>query len=182
MSTGFGANLKYIVGIIAVIGLGAFTWWMRPYVVPQLSVFLFIVLEYAAVILVLSGLKFRIKTNLRYLVGIIVLTGLGVFVWWTQQYVLQQMVGVQQVGAFLYCMIGYAAVILVLSGLKFRIKTNIKTNLRYLVGIIGLTGLGAIAWYAQEYVAPQLGVFFGFITAYAAAVFVLFYILGRSGG
>ena len=178
MSTGFGANLKYVAGIIAVIGFGAFTWWMRPYVVPQLSVFLFIVLEYAAVILVLSGLKFRIKTNLKYLLGIIALTGLGVFVWWTQQYVLQQMIGVQQVGTFFYCMIGYAAVILVLSGLKFRIKTNLK----YLLGIIALTGLGLFAWYAQENVAPQLGVFIGFITAYAAAVFVLFYILGRYGG
>jgi hypothetical protein len=178
MSTRFGANLKYIAGIIAVIAFGAFTWWIRPYVVPQLGVFLFIVLEYAAVILVLSGLKFRIKTNLKYLLGIIALMGLGVFVWWTQQYVLEQTIGAPQVGAFFYCMIGYAAVILVLSGLKFRIKTNLK----YLLGIIALTGLGLFAWYAQEYVAPQLGVFIGFITVYAAGVFVLFYILGRYGG
>jgi hypothetical protein len=178
MSARFGANLKYIVGIIAVIAFGAFTLWMRSYVVPQLSVFLFIVLEYAVVILVLSGLKFRIRTNLKYLVGIIALMGLGVFVWWTQQYVLGQMNGASQVGAFFYCIIGYAAVILVLSGLKFRIRTNLK----YLIGLIGLTALGVFAWYAQEYVAPQLGVFIGFITAYAAGVFVLFYILGRYGG
>jgi len=116
--------------------------------------------------------------NLKYLAGIIVLAGLGVLVWWTQQYVLQDMIGVQQVGGFFYCMIGYAAAILVLSRLKFRIKTNLK----YLAGIIALTGLGVIAWYAQDYVAPQLGVFIGFITAYAAGVLVLFYILGRYGG
>jgi hypothetical protein len=176
MSNKLGANLKYVAAITILIGFAAFAWWIRQYVVPQLSVFLFIALEYAAAVVALSALKFRIRSNLRYIGGVIALIGFGMFTWWAQQYIV--LTGIQQIVAFLYFVLGYSAVILAMSALKFRIRSNLK----YVAGIIMLTGFGAFTWYAQEYVAPQLGVFFGFLTAYVAGVVVLFYILGRYGG
>jgi hypothetical protein len=120
----------------------------------------------------------RIRPNAWYIAGVVAIALLGLFTWWIQQDALQQVTGVDQVAAFLYIMMGYAAVVLVLGALGFRIRANLK----YLAGIIVLTGFGAFTWYAQAYVAPQLGVFFGFLLAYAAAVLVLFYILARHGG
>jgi hypothetical protein len=116
--------------------------------------------------------------NLKYILGIIVLIGFGTSTWWVHQYPLQQTDGADQLAVFMYIVLGYGAVILALSALKFRMRANLK----YVAGIIVLTGFGAFTWYAQAYVSPQLGVFFGFVLAYLAAVLTLFYVLGRHGG
>jgi hypothetical protein len=107
-----------------------------------------------------------------YIVGIIILIAFGIFIWWTLPYV------VPQLSVFLLFVLGYGAAVLGLSALGFRIIVNLK----YLVVITILTGFGALAWYAEANVAPQLGIFFGFVLAYVAGVFVLLYILGRHGG
>lgn len=117
------------------------------------------------------------RVNLKYVVGIIIMAALGVFAWWAITNFLTGMVAVLQLSAFVYLMIGYAIVFLALGALRFRIRAN----LRYFAALTTLTAFGAIAWYAEAYVAPQLGVFFGFIAAYLAAVIVFFYILGRYG-
>jgi hypothetical protein len=116
--------------------------------------------------------------NLVYIVGIIVLVGFGIFTWWVQQYVLQQIAGVNQLAALMYIVLGYGALILVLSVLGFKVRAGLK----YVGGIIALTGFGAFTWYAGAYVSPQLGVFFGFVLAYVSVVFALVTILGRYGG
>jgi len=85
--------------------------------------------------------------------------------------------GVNQLATFMYLLMAYGIVILV-SALRLRIRANFK----YVAGIIFLTGFSALAWYAREYVSPPLGVLFGFMVAYMAAVLALFYILGRYGG
>ena len=118
------------------------------------------------------------SANLVYIVGIIVLVGFGIFTWWVHQYPLQQMADVDQLAAFMYIVLGYGAVILALSALGFKVRASLK----YVAGIIVLTGFGAFTWYAQAFISPQLGIFFGFVLAYMSAVFVLFYILGRYGG
>jgi hypothetical protein len=118
------------------------------------------------------------KANLKYVAGIILMAGIGVFSWWAISNFLNDMVGVPQLSAFVYLIIGYVMVFLVLGALRFRIRANLK----YFAAITVLTGFGAIAWYAEAYVSPALGVFFGFIAAYLAAVIVFFYILGRYGG
>jgi hypothetical protein len=110
--------------------------------------------------------------NLKYIAGIIILIAFGVFIWWTLPRV------VAQVNLFLLLVLGYGVTVLVLSVLGFRIRANLK----YLGGIIVLTGFGAFTWYAEANIAPQLGIFFGFVLAYIAAVFALFYVLGRHGG
>jgi hypothetical protein len=115
--------------------------------------------------------------NLAYIVGIIVLVGFGIFTLWVQLDALKQVAGVEQLAAFMYLVIAYGAVILV-SAWRFRIRAN----LTYVAGIIFLTGFGAWTWYSREYISPKLGLFFGFMLAYMAAVLVLFYILGRYGG
>jgi hypothetical protein len=116
--------------------------------------------------------------NLRIILGIIVLIGFGIFTWWVRQDALQTATGANQLAAFMYIVLGYGAVILALSALRFRVRASLK----YVAGIIVLTGFGAFTWYAEAYVSPQLGVFFGFMLAYMAAVLALFYFLGRSGG
>jgi len=113
---------------------------------------------------------------MAFIVGIIILIGFGIFTWWVQQYALQKVAGVDQLAAFMYLIMAYGIVILV-SALRFRITANLK----YVAAIIFLTGFGAVAWYAREYVSPPLGLFFGFIVAYLAAILALFYILGRYG-
>jgi hypothetical protein len=118
------------------------------------------------------------SANLVYVVGIIVLVGFGIFTWWVHQNQLQQMAGDDQLAAFMYIVLGYGAVILGISALGFKVRASLK----YVAGIIVLTGFGAFTWYAQAYISPQLGIFFGFALAYASAVFALFYILGRYGG
>jgi len=121
------------------------------------------------------------SVNLKYIgyvVGIVAIAVLGVFTWWEQQNVLEHTAGVNQLAAFLYSIVGYIAVVLALSALGFRVRADLK----YLGGIVCLTGFGAFAWYAAAYVAPQLGVFFGFVLAYVAAVIALVYILGHRGG
>jgi hypothetical protein len=178
MSTKRSANLKYIVGIMILIAFGILTWWIRPYVVPQLSVFSFFILECGAAIIVLSALKFRIRPNLGYIAGVAAIAGLGFFTWWVQQVGLVQVDGVDQVATFLYIMVGYGIVVLLLNALGFRIRANLK----YVAGIIILTVFGTLTWYAQVYISPQLGIFFGFVLAYLAAVVALFYVLGRHGG
>ena len=115
--------------------------------------------------------------NVALTAGIIVLIGFGIFTWWLQQYALQKKDGVHQLATFMYLLMAYGIVILV-SALRFRIRANFK----YVAGIIFITGFSALAWYAREYVSPPLGVFFGFMVAYMAAVLALFYILGRYGG
>jgi hypothetical protein len=126
-----------------------------------------------------SGQEMSTKraANVAFIVGIIILVGFGIFTWWVQQYALQQTAGVDQLAAFMYLVIAYGIVILV-SALRFRIRANLK----YVAGIIFLTGFGSLAWYAREYISPPLGVFFGFMVAYMAAILALFYILGRYGG
>lgn len=116
--------------------------------------------------------------NLVYILGIIVLVGFGIFTWWVQQYPLQQIAGVNQLAALMYIVLGYGAVILVLSVLGFKVRAGLK----YVAGIVSLTAFGAFTWYAEAYVSPQLGVFFGFVLAYVSAVFALVIILGRYGG
>jgi hypothetical protein len=120
----------------------------------------------------------RLAANLRYIVEIIVLIGFGIFTWWIQQDALQKTAGVDQLAAFMYFVIGYAAVILALSALRFRIRANLK----YVAGIIFLTGFGAFTWYESEYFSSRLAVFLSFILAFLAAVLVFYYFLGRSGG
>jgi len=117
-------------------------------------------------------------SNLTYIIGIIVLIGFGIFTLWVQQDALQQKAGVDQLAAFMYLVMAYGAVILALSALRFKIRATLK----YVAGIVVLTGFGAFTWYAQEYISPKLGVFFGFILAYMVVIVVLFYVLGRSGG
>jgi hypothetical protein len=53
-------------------------------------------------------------------------------------------------------------------------------NLNQILGIIGIAAMGVVT-YLSQYHSPILVVFFGFITGYLAAVFVLFWILGRIG-
>jgi hypothetical protein len=178
MSTKRSKNLRYIVGIIVLIAFGIFAWLVRPYVITPLSDFLFIVLIYGGAVLALAALDFRIRPNLKYFGGILALTGFGIFTWWIQLYVFQGVTGVDQLAAFMYLVLGYATVILALSALKFTMRVNLK----YVTGIIVLTGFGAFTWYSQAYVSPQLGVFFGFVLAYLAAVLTIFYVLGRHGG
>lgn len=125
-----------------------------------------------------KGMSTKIAANLKYIVGVILLIGFGIFTWWVQHDVYQQMAGVDQLAAFMYIVLGYAAVILILSASRFRLRVNLK----YVAGIIVLTGFGAFTWYAEAYVSPQLGVFFGFVVAYMAAILTLFYILGRYRG
>jgi hypothetical protein len=112
------------------------------------------------------------RANLLYIVGIIILIAFGILIWWALPYV------VPQLSVFLLFVLGYGAAVLALSALGFRIIVNLK----YLVVIIVLTGCGALTWYAEANIAPQLGIFFGFVLAYVAAVLVLMYILGRHGG
>jgi hypothetical protein len=119
-----------------------------------------------------------LRENLKYIAGIILVAALGVLAWWAISNFMNGIVGVEQLSAFVYLMIAYFIAILVLGALKFRIRANLK----YFVAVIVLTGFGSIAWYAEAHVAPQLGVFFGFIAAYLAAVIIFFYILGRYGG
>jgi hypothetical protein len=116
--------------------------------------------------------------NIVYIVGIIVLVAFGIFTWWVRQDIYQQVAGVDQLAALMYIVLGYGAVILALSALGFKVRAGLK----YVAGIIVLTGFGAFTWYAEAYVSPQLGIFFGFALAYMSAVFVLFYLLGRYGG
>lgn len=119
-----------------------------------------------------------LKANLKFIAGIILVAALGVLAWWAISNFLNGVVGVEQLSAFVYLITGYVIAVLVLGALKFRIRANLK----YFAALIFLTGFGSIAWYSQAHVAPQLGVFFGFIAAYIAAVIVFFYILGRYGG
>lgn len=119
-----------------------------------------------------------LKANLKFIAGIILMAGLGVLAWWAISNFLNGMVGVEQLSAFVYLTIGFIIAVLALGALKLRIRANLK----YFAAVILLTGFGSIAWYAEAHVAPQLGVFFGFIAAYMAAVIVFFYILGRYGG
>jgi len=119
-----------------------------------------------------------LKANLKFIVGIIFAAVLGVLARWTISNFLNGMVGAEQLSTFVYLMALYVIVVLALGALKFRIRANLK----YFAAVIFLTGFGSIAWYAQAHVAPQLGVFFGFIAAYMVAVIIFFYILGRYGG
>jgi uncharacterized membrane protein len=57
-----------------------------------------------------------------------------------------------------------------------------KTELKYIIGIVILILMGYFTFWAQQNISPQLGIFFGFVTGYVAAVLVFFYILGRYGG
>jgi phosphoglycerol transferase MdoB-like AlkP superfamily enzyme len=116
--------------------------------------------------------------NIAYIVGIVVLVGFGIFTWWVQQDVYPKIAGVNQLAAFMYIVLGYGAVILAVSALGFKIRASLK----YVAGIIVLTGFGVFTWYAEAYISPQLGIFFGFALAYMAAVLALIYILGRYGG
>jgi hypothetical protein len=118
------------------------------------------------------------STNLAYIAGIIILVGFGIFTWWAHQYPFQQIAGADQLAALMYIVLGYGVVILALSALGFKVRAGLK----YVAGIIVLTGFGTFTWYAQAYISPQLGIFFGFALAYASAVFALVYILGRYGG
>jgi hypothetical protein len=110
--------------------------------------------------------------NLKYIAGIIILIAFGILIWWSLPYV------VIQLTVFSAIVLGYGVAVLALSALKFRIRTS----LRYVIGVVILTGFGAFTWYAAENVAPELGIFFGFVLAYMAAVLALFYIIGRHGG
>jgi len=119
------------------------------------------------------------RSNLSYLIGVLVMVGVFALGWWVQNYSsLQGADGVLQLSGFLYLLAIYGILLVVIAALGYRIRANLK----YFVGILGLSGLGVITWYSEAYIAPQLGVFFGFVMAYIAAVFVLFYILGRYGG
>jgi drug/metabolite transporter (DMT)-like permease len=120
----------------------------------------------------------KLPANYRYIVEIIILIGFGIFTWWVQQYALQKTAGVNQLALFMYFVIGYAAVILALNALRFRIRANLK----YLAGIIFLTGFGALTWYTQEYFSSRLAVFLSFILVFLAAVLVFYYFLGRTAG
>jgi hypothetical protein len=57
-----------------------------------------------------------------------------------------------------------------------------KIGIRYIAGIVVLILLGVWAYWSQQNISPQLGIFFSFILGYAIAVFVLFWVLGRYGG
>lgn len=120
----------------------------------------------------------KVGANLRYIVGIIVLIFFGIFTGWVQLDILQKTAGGNELAAFLYFVIGYAAVILALSALRF----GIRAKLKYVGGIIFLAGFGALAWYESEYFSPPFGVFLTFMLVFMAGVLVLFYIVGRSGG
>jgi hypothetical protein len=119
-----------------------------------------------------------LRANLKFIIGIVLVAAVGVSAWWAISNFLGGVVGVEQLSAFVYLIVGYVIAVLILGILKFRIRANLK----YFGAIVFLTGFASIAWYSQAHVAPELGVFFGFIDAYIAAVIVFFYILGRYGG
>lgn len=92
MSIKRAANVAFIVGIIALIAFGIFTWWVQRYAlqkvagVDQLAAFMYLVMAYGIVILV-SALRFRITANLKYVAVIIFLTGLAAVAWYAREYV-----------------------------------------------------------------------------------------------
>ena len=53
-------------------------------------------------------------------------------------------------------------------------------GLDQIFGIIAIAAM-AVVTYLSQYHSPILVVFFGFVTGYLAAVFVVFWILGRLG-
>jgi apolipoprotein N-acyltransferase len=92
MSTKRAANVAFIVGIIALIAFGIFTWWVQRYAlqkvagVDQLATFMYLVMAYGIVILV-TALRFRITANLKYVAAIIFLTGIAAVAWYAREYV-----------------------------------------------------------------------------------------------
>ena len=113
-----------------------------------------------------------------YIVALIVLIAFGILMGWAQLDALQKKVGVDQLAIFVYIVIGYGVVIIALSALGYRIRASLK----YVAGIIFLTGWGAFTSYESEYFSPKLAVFLSFMLVFMGIVMVIFYILGRSGG
>ena len=59
-------------------------------------------------------------------------------------------------------------------------RKGLRSQLNYIVGICLVAALAGLTIYSGSF-SPILVVFFGFITAYIAAVVVLFWVLGRLG-
>ena len=59
-------------------------------------------------------------------------------------------------------------------------RKGLRSQLNYILGIILVAAMAGLTVYSQSF-SPILVVFFGFVTAYIAAVVVLFWVLGRLG-
>jgi len=60
-------------------------------------------------------------------------------------------------------------------------KIRSRSFLMFIAALIVFAAFGVFIWWAQATVSPQLGIFFGFMLGYAAAIVVIFYLLRGSG-
>jgi len=59
-------------------------------------------------------------------------------------------------------------------------RKGLRSQLNYILGIILIAAMAGVTVYSNSF-SSILVVFFGFVTAYLAAVLVLFWVLGRLG-